>query len=507
MQNRMSRGPKVLLSIVFNWIASFTKHNTLIIAFVTVHTFLAIFLGTLIALAPDEGGYLSTFNNVYKLPISTGAQTFGGWITAPTVFLWLALLPAKIVNVLGVPDYLSTRFLSIFLAAISLYLLQGIQRRGKDGRKLSQKLIFLTFFIPSIFLWTSLGLREAFIIAELTVFLVGLNFTMQGLNKRGMLFLFLGSYGLVSTKNYLWACLMVALILSSIFFLVLGINRRQVVKCVIAGSVLPLAVFASTTSAYALNYIFHSNISDTGARSGDSISQIYVDSPDNTGGNSDNTGGNSDNTGGNSDNTGSTGTKPNKELITFHGDYTLIALHFYLVDNPNTLFSKISRLIHLDKKIQSIWDEKVQAGLISETNQVGRDTSSLNGHILEAGKITDSLSMLWSAFIFLCGPFPFIGDPGIAVGLASLESPLWWAFYALVIFQFIRFRKVKFLKDPQILFTLIFLAGEIAFSALVEVNLGTSFRHRSILLVPLVFLYVRLAQRAKEQKNLELGII
>ena len=136
-----------------------------------------------------------------------------------------------------------------------------------------------------------------------------------------------------------------------------------------------------------------------------------------------------------------------------------------------------------------------------------KDISSLNGHILEPEKITNPPSMLWPAFVFLCGLFPFIGNPDIAAGISSLKSPLWWAFYALVIFQFIRFRKVKFLKDPQILFTLIFLAGEIAFSALVEVNLGTSFRHRSILLVPLVFLYVRLAQRAKEQKDLELGNI
>ena len=115
--------------------------------------------------------------------------------------------------------------------------------------------------------------------------------------------------------------------------------------------------------------------------------------------------------------------------------------------------------------------------------------------------------MLWPAFVFLFGPFPFIGDPGLAVGISSLESPLWWAFYALVIFQFIRFRKIKIFQDPQIIFALIFLAGEIAFSSLVEVNLGTLFRRRSILLVPLAFLYVRLTQRAKEQKDLELGII
>ena len=83
----------------------------------------------------------------------------------------------------------------------------------------------------------------------------------------------------------------------------------------------------------------------------------------------------------------------------------------------------------------------------------------------------------------------------------------WWAFYALVIFQFIRFRKIRFLQDPQILLALIFLGGEIVFSALVEVNLGTSFRHRSIILVPLVFLYVRLAQRASEQKEKELQAI
>lgn len=269
-----------------------------------------MFLGRLFALAPDEGGYLNTFNNVYTLPISTGAQTFGGWIAAPTMFLWIAYLPAKILNVLGAPDYISIRILSIFLTATSLYLVIEAQRRGQNAKKLSQKVILIFFFIPSVFLWTSLGLRESFIIVELAPFIFGLNFLFQGLKKKGILLIFLGSYGLVSTKNYLWACLMVSLILSSIFFLVRRISWQKVAWLVVSGFILPLTLFASTT-----------------------------------------------------------------------------------------------------------------------------------------------------------------------------------------------------LKDPQILFTLIFLAGEIAFSALVEVNLGTSFRHRSILLVPLVFLYVRLAQRAQEQKESKLGII
>ena len=468
----------------------FMPGNRLLVGFIIIHGLFAFFLGRLYALAPDESAYITTFNQVYSLPISTVAQSASGWITAPTVFLWIAYLPAKILNIVGVPDYLSIRILSILLTALSLYLLAGILGRNTVEGKSSRKTIFAVFFIPSVFLWTSVGLRESFIMAEIALFLAGLNFLVREKSKQGLVLLFLGSYGLVSTKNYLWACLMVTVIISSAIFFFQRFDYRKILKFLIAGFIVPLIAFGSTTSAYALDYIFNSDISQTGARSGDSISQVLVDTP------------------GAGDGAGDgAGAKPTKQLITFHGDYTLIALHFFLIDNPNALFSKISRAIHLDKKIQSIWDSKVQLGLIHKDNQVGNDTSSLNGHILEPGKISSPLTLFWPAFVFLCGPFPFVGDPGIAVGIASLESPLWWAFYTLVIFQFIRLRKVKFLRDPQILFTLIFLAGEIAFSALVEVNLGTSFRHRSILLVPLVFLYVRLSQRTKEQKDLELGTI
>jgi hypothetical protein len=167
------------------------------------------------------------------------------------------------------------------------------------------------------------------------------------------------------------------------------------------------------------------------------------------------------------------------------------------------VFTKVFRVFNLDDRVESLWNEKLQAGLISEGNQVGKDTSSLNGHILKPGLITEPWTMLWPAFVFLAGPFPFIGEPGFAAKVSSFESPLWWMLYALVIYQFYRFRESKLFRDPAILFALIFLVGEIAFSSLVEVNLGTSFRHRSILLAPLVFLYLRIAQRAHELRDVE----
>lgn len=142
------------------------------------------------------------------------------------------------------------------------------------------------------------------IIAELTAFLAGINYLMQGRNRWGAVLPFIGSYGLVSTKNYLWAALMVALVISVVFFLLQGVGRQKILVLLTGGLLLAIVAFGSTTSLYALNFILKSSISSTGERSGDSITQIYLDSPG----------------------TGS-GIVPMKELITFHGDYTLIALH------------------------------------------------------------------------------------------------------------------------------------------------------------------------------------
>jgi hypothetical protein len=75
---------------IFKAIKSVCMRNKLVVFFFVSHIIFAIFLGRLFAFAPDEEGYLYTFNNVYTLPINTAAQGSSGWITAPTVFLWIA---------------------------------------------------------------------------------------------------------------------------------------------------------------------------------------------------------------------------------------------------------------------------------------------------------------------------------------------------------------------------------------------------------------------------------
>ena len=472
----------------YSKILNFLHKNKFIALLSFSHILFSVALGRMYALAPDEGGYLYTFNNLYGESNDPNPQYGSGWITAPKLFLWVAYLPSKLLTLVGVPDFLAIRFLSIALLIFTVLIILPILNERISEKSVTRRWILVAFFIPSVFLWTSVGLRESFIIFEITCFLVGVNYLFTKSETKGITLLLIGSYGLISTKSYLWACLMLATLISCCIFLFLRVRLNTIIKVLIAGFILPVTLFASTSSVYALSFIFRTNISETGQRSGDSITKVAVDSK------------------GNPINLGidDSGIDTNIQIdpikvINFHGDYTLVALHFYLLENPNAMFSRFLDWTNLDDKIDQIWNDKIKLGLIYEDSKVGTDTSSLNGRILTPGKIDNPLTMLWPSFIFLFGPFPFIGDSGLAATIASLESPLWWALYFALVLQFIKFRKSKFSRDPSMILAIIFTLGFIAFSALVEVNLGTSFRHRSVLLTPIIFMFARLSQLSNEK--------
>jgi len=448
--------------------------NRLIFVFVSSHTLLSIFLGGVYAFAPDEGGYLYTFNNIYTTNLEINPQYSSGWINAPKLFLWIVYFPAKIINLMGIPDYLSIRLLSILLATTSLYLLKKILDESGSNQKISQKIIFLIFFIPSIFMWSSIGIRETFIFAELTSFLVGFNFLVQGKKRRSIILLFIGSYGLLSTKQYLWLCLMISVIIFCCLLAMRPNHRLTITKLLTTGLCLPVLAFAVTSSFSSVSVITKSSISDIGERSSESI--INGDEDSNS---------------------------PGERNTMYFTSSTLYSLSQALLNQPESIFSRTMNLLGMDELIVGYQNQHFESALENANSPSKAETSLSKGMKLSTGNIRDPITIIQPALMFLFGPFSFNGDSGIFKSIASLEAPLWWCFYTLVFLQFIRFRQVKFLKDPQILLTLIFLAGEVIMSSLIEVNLGTSFRHRSIILVPLVFLYVRLAQRAKEQKDIE----
>jgi hypothetical protein len=62
------------------------------------------------------------------------------------------------------------------------------------------------------------------------------------------------------------------------------------------------------------------------------------------------------------------------------------------------------------------------------------------------------------------------------------------------------------LARPDYIFFSNFFASKVVAIAFVEVNFGTSVIHESILLLPLVFFYVRLASRANQTKANEFSL-
>jgi len=173
------------------FIKSGLNWNKFLSLFVLLHVLFAITLGRLFAFAPDEAGYLYTFNNMYGSGSDPNPQYSSGWISVPKIFLWIAYLPAKTINILGVPDYLSIRILSIILASLSLYLLMRVLKEVIGPYGFTRNALFLSFLIPSVFLWTSVALRESFIFLEISMFLIGLHYLMQGRNNLSVPLLFL----------------------------------------------------------------------------------------------------------------------------------------------------------------------------------------------------------------------------------------------------------------------------------------------------------------------------
>jgi len=461
------------------------KRNKLVVVFLASHILFAIFLGRLFALAPDEGGYLYTFNNLYGSE-DANPQFQSGWITAPKPFLWLSYLPAKLLNVCGFPDYLSIRFLSIGLASISLVTLIGMQRRSSKSTSGLDKLIFLSFFIPSIFLWTSVGLRESFIVFAFTLLLAGFSRIFEGRPILGLAGLVVGSYCLMSVKNYLWVCFVLSLVVTSVFLVISRVSRKRILLVFTGVVVLPCILFASTTSAYAFEFflssVFHTDIAASATRSGDSIVQVAIQNG---------TYGTSSLAGNSGGTSGGTANSSRETVVTFHGDTTLILLHFYFVDHPYSVFTKVLTAIGIKGKLDSIWEAKVKQGLIKKSVAALPDSSSLSGYILKPASAHNPVSIFRPAFLFMFGPIPFLDQGGLALNTVSFESPMWWALYLVVFIALLRYGRKRIVRDPVLMTSGILFLALVAFSALVEVNLGTSFRHRSILLIPLLVMFIR----------------
>lgn len=429
-----------------------------ILIYLFFHGLFQILVGPIQIFGPDEQGYLNTFNRLYEKRLEF-PQAAGGWITTPLISLRVLYFVPKLLSLIGFDELLALRLWSILLSMLGLAMLQKFYKKYNQTYSV---VISLVFFIPSIFIWFSLALREVYIFLFMVLTIIGFNGIYEDKRRNQFFFIMLiGLIGLISTKNYLWVVIVIALFITvSLLTLIERRNLKSTIMVLLA-MLLSFLFYLSTASNYQINFFLNANAFEVGERSGESISRIEYKSDDGK-----------------------------SQVIEINGDTTLIMLQKSLSENPNLVFNKVIKFIGFDSKINQMYSERVKKSFKGKYHQIQNELDIE----VKPGKLNDPKGLFLSIRNFLFYPAPWQQNLSFTARILSLESLLWSALYLLMLYKIFQIRICIFKKEnlplkPVMILSCTILFGLILLSAITEVNLGTAFRHRSILITPLIMIY------------------
>jgi len=468
------KGPKVSrfsLQITQRIVLFFQIRIRLILTFfVAIHILLAVVIGDSVILAPDEGGYVYTFKNLYGDSEDPNPQFSSGWISAPKIFLFLIYFPAKVFTLFGLSDLMAVRLLSVMVTSMVFYGVIFLASRNPS--KKPDKTVSLSlgvFFIPSIFLWTTVGLREAFIIWALFICFFGLFRYFSNQSFLNLIVITFGFYSLLSIKSYLWAGASLALVSLVFLTFLKKFSLKKVFSILISAVLVPVVLFSLTSTPYALNFIVNPDLSSAANRSGDSITVLYKDSV--------------------SGKLSMQKSNENDIKVVFHGDYTAVAIDGFINSNPDSMQSKLLNSTGIARRIHDYVQSKITSSSSKSEPTATVKIDNDFGHIIKPGNLNNLASLIQPTLLFVFGNAPLTQDgSSLFRSIAAAESPLWWLFYSLVLFSLFSYRKRNWLENPILIYSLVLTIGYIVMSAITEVNFGTAFRHRSIIIIPLIFI-------------------
>ena len=427
-----------------------TSTSKIILIFTFLHFAVILLLDKVTAFAPDEANYISVFSDLYESDFSLDGYL--GWQTGSINALRFMYLPAKILENFGFSTFFAVRILSCSYSVFSLYLLLRITSHEKILASSNRFWIIAAYFVPSIFLWTSLGLRESFIFFSFVAIFYILVNPLNLRFRRQFLLLAVASTFLLISKIYLFGLLLICLAISALFLSVFS-PRFQIRNFrILSAMLVPLLVFPSITTNIAVGA---KEVLETKL-----ITPTAILVPTPTG------------------------------LITSRGQ-TLYDLNQQLDSNPILAWiltaTGIKRFLQ-DKAEASYMESDLQE--LSE-NAAQRQT--------QPGSLRDPLSLLVGAYNFLLVPTPFVDNGSFFLNVQSYESFLWYFYYLILIFLVIGLIRRRYLLNLVTLSTTLFSLSFIAMSALIEINSGTSVRHRAVLLIAILVMLATFQHKQPER--------
>ena len=455
-------------------------------AYFFLHFLFLVFLGKITAFGIDEDGYLDVFRKIYSQSFDINSQI--SWPTDNVTLLQLIHLPAKIISILGVPDYLAIRIQSTVLFYLTCWVI--FKQVGIMYRKTNIVLISGFMFLTSVFVWTSLGLRESYIYFWIILIWLSLHRLMDQYSRKYLFVLFISMSGLATTKVYLYS---LALFTSVVVIILLlrskGFKELILVFFVLLSPLFILPGVQAELITSARSAILSETVTDSGVNgsgSGVNGSGSGVNGSG-SGVNGSGSGVNGSGSGVNGSGSGvnGSGSGVNGSGSGVNEDSKGLTLRILLVQlDENTLLKSIlSGFGILDRLNKAALD-----------NRSGSESVVVNNDF-KNGSLTNASELLFAVVKFLVLPIPFADNGSYFINLQSIESPILYFLY-LVMFWFVFTILRRKTQKTQLFFGLCcFAVLFIIQSALVEVNLGTLVRHRSILILILILACVEASAR------------
>ena len=393
-------------------------------------------------MAPDEQSYLRLYQYIFY------SHTFinrAYWGDGSDIFLKIVLFPIRLFEFVGIQALTAFRLWEVFLFCFALILSWLIIKSSKLIKVKYVNFIYLLFFLPSVVIWSSSGLRENFLYVEILVIIFGLQKISTKNLFVGGSFLFLGFLALMQTKFYL------AILTCIVIFIVLTFIRRTLVSSEQFFAILFCILFTALFSFPRFTSLSVPKVSSNVQKSSVSMQQT------------------------NSNYVSASVTSLRLQECYRDGTagFLLLPLKFLFVS------SSMNSSVGKSEDVNQLSTETMGTA-------IGRGSATDLMNVEQQGKFHNPVGVLGYLRNFLLTPLPFTNSGSTAANLFELETVAWIVIYVIVGLALWRSRKQKWRVEE--LFCAVFSVCFILFSAETEVNVGTALRHRSLLLFPFAIL-------------------
>jgi len=425
--------------------------------YIGLHVTFSILLGNIVAFAPDEAGYRNIFSALYDEGFKSDVLGFtGAWVP----WLRLVYLPAKLLTYLGFTDLQAVRLLAIgFSTLATLILIKLAKENGRDDRTFRAAIITISF-IPTVFLWSSIGLRESFLYLEISsifYFLSRIKDEIYISNLAGLAF---SVYSLSMTKNYIFILFLFAFIATLVVFSILKPKRLLTHFLILVIAVMPLAFNPELVPAIS-NYLTGQVTKVDTVATGDINNDGRCDSFEPC----------------------AKGNEGNGSYVAT-GGMTVHALVDELKQSPNSILAKLSKVLGITAKLEAI----AKSSTVLKTDKtVVENQKKLS---LQQAGIKKPVAVIKSSLRFLFIPLIFKDNGSLFLNIQSIETPEWLFIYALFFIGLYRLIRGRREFDYAVIMATLFAFEFVGISALTEINVGTALRHRSLLLIPILVIWI-----------------